>query len=502
MSFFGRSHHDYLKRRRFHPLLITLLIIAGGLALYFLVKGVFFGDTGSDAEIRLLMPSHNTLYVQFKGSSEYTPVMKSPVKILPNETIQSRNTANAYIEFYDGSTVFLDQKTELVVERSLDHKGGAREIALKLIAGQMWGDIKQSMNPRSLFEIQLSPTIFLTTKNAKFSVNYEESVVKVSDGSVRISKRDKDTEVFFQDLGVGQQFFYGGNIEENALAILMEDPWFTAHKSGDFSLSSSSESTVGGNGDTPPTGTTPDPIQILVPGKNSSTVFVSADAQEISGLVPSTSEKVFVNDYELTKYAAGTTNFKYTASVGFENLKKGKNLFTVKALGDNAVVLGTAEITIIYDPDGNFEQYGETGGTSTTAGTTETGNTETTAAGTFAIKSPNNGDNYSAPDLSGVDVKGIAPSNAHRIDVNGYTLSKFSSGDESWLYKVRTELGNLEAGKENVYEAKVYDKDGNLIGQDFITITFPAGTSAPSTTESEPEVLEPSGVVTTEAERT
>ncbi len=56
-------------------------------------------------------------------------------------------------------------------------------------------------------------------------------------------------------------------------------------------------------------------------------------------------------------------------------------------------------------------------------------------------------------------LEGGAPSNSTKIIVNGYQLSKFAIGDESWSYKAALSLGTLKDG-ENIFVVK--NQDGEI----------------------------------------
>ncbi|MBI5415067.1 FecR domain-containing protein [Candidatus Peregrinibacteria bacterium] len=470
MAFFGHKHTPYFRKRKVHPLFISLLIIAGGVALFYLIQFLFFGQTGEVAEVKLNVPPQNTVYVQFSGEETYRSVMASSIKLLENEVVQSRNTANSSLEFFEKSELYLDTKTEIRLVKSRVQSGDTREIRVRMNGGKIWADVALSLNPRSVFEIQLSSTIFITSKNGEFSVDYDKSLVKVAKGNVRISKQEKGTEVFSQDVGVGQQFEFSDNIEEKALAILTEDDWFSAHAprevppaSEEVSSEESGDKTLGEE----------NPVKILVPGKNNSVVLISKEPQKISGTVPRGTKKVVINDYALSKFVEGDKEFTYIASVKFESLILGKNVYVIQAFDKNDTLLGKAEITIHYDPEGKFE------GGDTLGGEKELDATKTPeSTGKLEITEPNKGDDFTAKDLTGFDLIGTTSSDTEKILVNDYALSKYVPGNEKWTYKVRIEFGNLKAGEENIYEVKAVDKNGKVLAKDFIKVIFPAKTGS------------------------
>ena len=68
----------------------------------------------------------------------------------------------------------------------------------------------------------------------------------------------------------------------------------------------------------------------------------------IQGTTPAGTDKVFVNDIVLSKYKSGATQWSYIAAASLGTLKKGDNIYTIKAVDKDGNVLGTKDITITY----------------------------------------------------------------------------------------------------------------------------------------------------------
>ena len=76
----------------------------------------------------------------------------------------------------------------------------------------------------------------------------------------------------------------------------------------------------------------------------------------ITGTQPKNTKAVMINDYELKKYVPGDSGWSYVASVEFENLKPGENVFDVYAIDFNENKELIDSITITYgDPEGLSE---------------------------------------------------------------------------------------------------------------------------------------------------
>jgi len=68
-------------------------------------------------------------------------------------------------------------------------------------------------------------------------------------------------------------------------------------------------------------------------------------------------------------------------------------------------------------------------------------------------------------------IQGTTPESTQEIVVNGYSLSKYKSGESSWSYIAATSLGTLKKG-ENDYEVKAVDAKGDIIGSKTFTIVY------------------------------
>ena len=68
-------------------------------------------------------------------------------------------------------------------------------------------------------------------------------------------------------------------------------------------------------------------------------------------------------------------------------------------------------------------------------------------------------------------VKGTAPTNAHSIIVNGYTLQKYRPGQTEWRYIASMGIGTLQEGG-NDYTVRALDKAGDEIADATFSIAY------------------------------
>ena len=70
----------------------------------------------------------------------------------------------------------------------------------------------------------------------------------------------------------------------------------------------------------------------------------------LEGTTSATTASVWVNDYKLQLYKPGKTTWNYIVDVALNNLKKGKNVYTVVARNTEKEILDTLTYTVEYQP--------------------------------------------------------------------------------------------------------------------------------------------------------
>lgn len=178
-------------------------------------------------------------------------------------------------------------------------------------------------------------------------------------------------------------------------------------------------------------------VQFTAP--NNGENLVSNDTEfELSGTVPEGTTKVTVNDYELTQFSEGDSNFTYRAYVSIGNLKIGEvNTFTAKAYNSNDELLGQATMSI--DVESGSQAAPE-------------------------INIPSSQDEYTT-NLDTVVVGGKVGKWVTRIYINEKEITDYIPGSENFRTSV-----NLTEG-ENNFTVKA-EKSGEPAGEDFIKIIY------------------------------
>jgi hypothetical protein len=81
----------------------------------------------------------------------------------------------------------------------------------------------------------------------------------------------------------------------------------------------------------------------------------------IRGTTPKNTHTIKINDYTLSKYNAGQTEWSYIASAALGTLNEGDNKYTVQALDDKGNEIGSKNFTISYQSPDNLPTVGGSG---------------------------------------------------------------------------------------------------------------------------------------------
>lgn len=218
----------------------------------------------------------------------------------------------------------------------------------------------------------------------------------------------------------------------------------------------------------------PQTPKITVPSLGSNNrIEITSDVQEISGTVPSNTEKVIVSFYDngnyspyaLGKYEPGSTSFTYYARTSIGNLKSGENRYRVYTEDQAGNQSQPIEFTIIYTPqeeEAVEEVIEDTPSRPDENDNASTGTISINPAG-LSVTQPAKKDGRIVVNQAPIYLKGKTFSQTKRITINGKIVSTFTPGNSTWAYKLDLSLGNLREGSNNL-TIKAYDEDGSELG--------------------------------------
>jgi hypothetical protein len=89
-------------------------------------------------------------------------------------------------------------------------------------------------------------------------------------------------------------------------------------------------------------------VKFAVTTPDTDTIQSNKGYHLIQGTTPADTDKIFVNDVALSKFKSGATQWNYIAAASLGTLKKGDNIYTIKAVDKDGNTLGAQDITITY----------------------------------------------------------------------------------------------------------------------------------------------------------
>lgn len=490
------------------PFLILILI--GGI-FFFLVR---FWDNidakfNTETSYAIMETEVGEAKVMLWGTTDWKSVPTSKIKLFKGDSIRSLPGSKVKVVLFDKHNFVLNGNSEILIQELRKDKQ-TLHTALEVVEGEIWFDIERDINPNSTFLVN-TPDLKVSTEGAVFDL--EKSAVRVLKGSVQTQILVDGTFQKPVEIGVGQELLLTDKKRE-ALALEDQNLELLTMLSDEFKLSSwylyntegvqlpeASSSGIALENDSTDTGVSliekteetktsledSETEEVLVlekpivtsPAKSGEKFEVKTDVQSIEGTVKKGTAQVVVNNYTLQSFKLGDTNWKYTASVQFENLKEGENVYEIYAVDSKGKKSSPAQITLVYKKDTKTEVKKEETDTEVTS-VTETEVTSTTATGEgLKITEPNNGADFTTEETSFV-ISGTAPKGAAKIVVSGYTLTGFTEGNATWRYTADPKYNNLNVGEANTYKVVAYDAEGNLLDSASLTITV-EGTAATGT---------------------
>lgn len=470
------------------------------------------------------------------GETEWTKAYHGQL-VLEGDRLAMKASSRGILEFYNGTLVRLDESTKLNVEEiSSDEQRDT--LRLDLQNGTLWMNV-------SLEEDVLTPLNFIistdhlriTSYGTIFEVGLSDrETVRVLEGEVlvEIFEEDSDREVVLEQVkvGVGQQIEltaqgYESLVARQSVSLLeaLDDPWKesawaawnkeedafptayalegpSAEEETSSLISSMPSAEVEAGMDDDLSGdseeedssdSTPPELTLTFPEENPYPLPEGETSISLTGTTSANTAKVVVTSYDasgvayaytLTAYTAGSTTWRYNAASAYDNLREGRNLFTIVAENVEGVESEAIEV-VIQVPEGALET--EIADEASESDTADEGITEedsisdgeetsidaTSSAGeaaTMPLATPQLTSLNSAvlpssgtytTSAESVLILGSVSTSAVAVYVNDYQLSQFEVGSGVWSYYAQPDFLNYDVG-ENVYTVYAEDAEGNV----------------------------------------
>ncbi|MBT3834926.1 hypothetical protein HOF56_01630 [Candidatus Peribacteria bacterium] len=194
----------------------------------------------------------------------------------------------------------------------------------------------------------------------------------------------------------------------------------------------------------------PDAPVILSPGGSGDTIQISDEEFEISGTASSDAVGVIVNGYRLQKYVPGK-KWSYIADSKLGNVRMGENIYEIVAIDRAGNTSDTSKIMIVWKAEPLVQ--------------IEDGirdESEYIEPGSLRVIAPTkNGSTFITSD-SEVLIEGETSADTHSLSINGFTLTLYEPGKETWNYIAKEDFGNYKDGT-NRFTVVARNKDGKIL---------------------------------------
>jgi len=444
----------------------------------------------------------------------------SGTKLLVGDALKTLPNAKTVLEFFNGTVIRMSGDSAITLA-DLSKANDRESILINLDNGKVWVKGQKSEGVKiAAYEVR-TRSLLVKAVGTVFEVENSdtEERVRVMDGdvSVDVFVPVGDSERVAQTIkvGVGQEIAideatlkaFSENKEPSVLKALADDfessEWYLWNLKEDqnptnfrelfdsgamIDSQASGEAISSVNLSTEVTDTTSDqnpaadedeinneagseddsdgggPAKPVITGPAETTT--STGKLQLQGTVKEGTVKVVVRseingkkeNYLLSKFKQGDTEWSYNLAPGYGNIKPGENKYEVYAFNQDGEKSEPAEIVINYD-------------------VSETEITDELADPKVLTY---NGSGSNEVTTGAVRVDGEIKG-ALKVVVNGYELSKFVPGSTSWTYYANETAGNLKPGR-NEYSVYGIGADGSKTAEVEFTIVYdkPQNTSEPN----------------------
>lgn len=386
---------------------------------------------------------------------------ENELKLYAGDTVVTSPKNFASLVFFDGTSVRLDESTQINITES--ERGQKRsKIIVELAEGNAWvetpepnvftGAIVRSVNTAYL-------SVNLPTNTEMVLAPRSLSVFAADGLGANVSVAGSDQEVI---IGEGQRFTLtvGGESEPDLYALrspldpqqLLSNFVQTSRKQKDAKKLAVLEEQVASP--TPVAPTTPtSPLTVVAPTDGQT---VEASTVKVSGSIGSAVAKVRINGY-LSGIDTETGTFSQELALPDED----EVTITIEAVDSEGTVLSQAIRTVQRDREPPEPP---------------------------TIDAPaTTGQSYSTNQRK-LEISGKAPEGAIGILVNDYRLQLFKPGDTTWSYLANVDFNNYQIG-ENVFEVVAINKGGYKSDPAVLTVIL--GDQIPAVVEEDDTTEQP-----------
>lgn len=474
----------YRRRTRSQYLLPFVLLVSLGVfvILAFQLWGMFFTSAKGDAVYFLAEGRSKVLSF---GTSEWENVYNGS-KVKLGDSVKTLKNAKGVIQFYDGTVLRMDEDTQVTL-LDITKKSDYQEILIYLNSGNIWvNKPKQNVIRKTDFVINTNFASYSITGTVFGLEKMQDEVLRVVRGQVQVDILEqvdgKSRSIESVPVGIGQQITLNDRVMQEYFerkspsvlglldALFQTSDWYVwnskedenptdfvkwstgtiidgeATPENDLSAISGDGITMDENAEkssiAAPTLTTP----------KSSTVVTVKDTQSLSGKAGTGTKKILlkqllagestVKKILITNYDSDALTWAYDISSAKGNIKAGKNVYEFVGIDENAKETMGLRVEIKYqadEPDLVIDKP----------------DIEQPKVVSVSDKPYKEGMSLTTDGFAIVgSIRG-----ADAVWVDDFKLSRYSAGDATWTYNVRTTYGNLQTGL-NSYQVYGVTEDG------------------------------------------
>jgi hypothetical protein len=521
-----------------------LLIILVGIIVALFIQFIFSWLDQKEIEFK------NKIYIYLDqgegqilpwGETEWSRVYDGEL-VMEGDVIDLGRLSRGVLSFYNGMSVRLDAETKMDI-KDVSNGDTGDEFHLNVLNGTLWINVPDEIEMPTR-TIVYTDHLKITSYGTIFEVGVtDRETVRVLEGEVLVEvlAEESDREVALEQIkvGVGQQVemtaedwekistyqtvslleavddewkagtWYTWNIEEDAQPTVYEDEEATTEEvvedepSEDIEEEETAIDEEVAEEDEAEDSTAPT-LTLTFPESSPYTLPAGELSIALTGTATENTAKVIVTSYDesgaaypytLSAYTAGSATWRYNAAAAYDNLREGRNLFTIVAenadgfesakievvievlegaLGEEVTEEETTEETAAEEVTiADEEVSSDEGAESESAEEAETESDSASEEGaatdepltTPQVSSLNGealpGSGTYTTGAESVMILGSVSTSAVKVYVNDYQLSKFVAGSGVWSYYAQPEFLNYDVG-ENVYTVYAEDADGNV----------------------------------------
>lgn len=387
------------------PFLILICVGIIGVLLFNLWRAFFPADKPRAAYLHIVQGSAQ---MKVWGKDSFFNLNTDSV-VMQGDRVRSSADAKFIVEFFDGTLMRLGGNADVSFD-TIDDKSDTPNMGLHLYAGDAWFDMMNRSSGHTDVEVKMNNLVAKSNQASVFALeNNADQIVRVvsvfqnAGLGVDVLAQDEDRVVESEDIGIGQQINFNKEVLKAYWAH--QSPTVLAAIDDNFKLS--------------------DWYLWNIKEDDSPTVFEKTIGPGGVGLVkvaPQAVQPVVVPDASIVTNPDGTP---------------------IVPAGTSAVPSSPVAPTVSNTPT---PTPAESLKVSKPVIVSIAGGVKPDALGVYNVTSR-------VTTLSGT-IKG-----ATKVLVNGYTLTKFKSGDSNWSYFANADFGLMKAG-ENTYEVYGVDDQG------------------------------------------